>query len=153
MGLFDFFRRDAGRKVGTSDTPTPDDLKQEVTRLGFEVPNLDIQVNGDTAAVKGTAADQEQREKIVLAVGNVHGIAKVDDQMNVVSVAAAAAPAAAAGNVQFYTVKPGDTLSNIAREFYHNPSKYPVIFDANRPMLKDPDEIYPGQVLRIPRAA
>jgi nucleoid-associated protein YgaU len=30
--------------------------------------------------------------------------------------------------------------------------KYPAIFEANKPMLKDPDKIYPGQVLRIPQA-
>ncbi|HEX7719895.1 MAG TPA: LysM peptidoglycan-binding domain-containing protein, partial [Woeseiaceae bacterium] len=51
----------------------------------------------------------------------------------------------------FYTVKSGDTLSKIAREVYGNASKYPVIFEANKPMLSNPDRIYPGQVLRIPK--
>jgi nucleoid-associated protein YgaU len=50
----------------------------------------------------------------------------------------------------FYTVKSGDTLSKIASEHYGSASKYPTIFEANRPMLSDPDKIYPGQVLRIP---
>jgi nucleoid-associated protein YgaU len=50
----------------------------------------------------------------------------------------------------FYTVKSGDTLSKIAKDQYGNASKYPAIFEANRPMLLDPDKIYPGQVLRIP---
>lgn len=54
---------------------------------------------------------------------------------------------------QFYTVRSGDTLSKIAREFYGEASKYPQIFEANRPMLKDPDKIYPGQMLRIPPEA
>jgi len=53
---------------------------------------------------------------------------------------------------RFYTVKSGDTLGKIAKEFYGNAGKYPVIFEANKPMLKDPDRIYPGQVLRIPEA-
>ena len=148
MGLFDFFRRDAGKKVGTDDAPKPEDLKQEVARLGFEVKDLDIQVAGDTVTVRGTAATQEQREKILLALGNVHGIAKVDDQLSV-----AETPAAPQEQAQFYTVKPGDTLSKIAKEFYQNANKYQTIFEANWPMLKDPDEIYPGQVLRIPKAA
>ena len=52
-----------------------------------------------------------------------------------------------------YTVQQGDTLSKIAKEFYGNASKYPQIFEANKPMLKDPDKIYPGQVLRIPPEA
>jgi nucleoid-associated protein YgaU len=50
----------------------------------------------------------------------------------------------------FYTVQRGDTLSKIAREHYGNASKYPVIFEANQPMLREPDKIYPGQKLRIP---
>lgn len=52
-----------------------------------------------------------------------------------------------------YTVQSGDTLSKIAKEFYGNASKYQQIFEANKPMLKDPDKIYPGQVLRIPAEA
>jgi nucleoid-associated protein YgaU len=50
----------------------------------------------------------------------------------------------------FYTVKSGDTLSKIAAEHYGAANKYTVIFEANRPMLTDPDKIYPGQTLRIP---
>ena len=49
-----------------------------------------------------------------------------------------------------YTVQKGDTLSAIALDHYDDASKYPTIFEANQPMLKDPDLIYPGQVLRIP---
>ena len=51
----------------------------------------------------------------------------------------------------FYTVQSGDTLSGIAKTQYGNAMKYPVIFEANKPMLSDPDKIYPGQVLRIPK--
>ena len=77
----------------------------------------------------------------MLAVGNVRGIGRVDDQMSV---------AKAEPEATFYTVKSGDTLSKIAREAYGNAAKYPVIFEANKPMLTDPNKIYPGQVLRIP---
>ena len=51
---------------------------------------------------------------------------------------------------QFHTVVSGETLSKIALVFYGNAMKYPVIFEANKPMLSHPDKIYPGQVLRIP---
>ena len=54
---------------------------------------------------------------------------------------------------QTYTVKSGDTLSKISRQFYGDANKYHQIFEANRPMLKDPNEIYPGQKLRIPAEA
>ena len=50
----------------------------------------------------------------------------------------------------YYEVQKGDTLSKIAKQHYGDANKYPVIFEANKPMLKDPDEIYPGQRLRIP---
>jgi len=51
---------------------------------------------------------------------------------------------------QYHTVVKGDTLSKIAKTFYGDAMKYPVIFEANKPMLTHPDKIYPGQVLRIP---
>jgi nucleoid-associated protein YgaU len=52
-----------------------------------------------------------------------------------------------------YTVKRGDTLSAIAKLSYGNANQYPKIFAANKPMLKDPNQIYPGQILRIPLPA
>ncbi len=144
MGLFDFFRRDAGKKLGNAEAPKAEDIKQEVGRLGLDTQGLDVAVDGDTVSLRGQAASQEQHEKIVLAAGNVHGVAKVDDQMSV---------AQPSQQSQFYTVTSGDTLSKIAKKFYQDANKYPAIFEANRPMLKDPDEIYPGQVLRIPPVA
>lgn len=57
---------------------------------------------------------------------------------------------APASESQFYTVKAGDTLSAIAKQVYGNANLYNKIFEANKPMLKSPDKIYPGQVLRIP---
>ncbi len=48
-------------------------------------------------------------------------------------------------------MKSGDNLSKIAKEVYGDANQYPKIFEANKPMLKDPDEIFPGQVLRIPQ--
>ena len=79
-------------------------------------------------------------KKIVLIAGNVEGIATVDDRISVV------APVQS----RFHEVKPGDTLSKISAEVYGDPMKYNVIFEANKPMLKSPDLIYPGQMLRIP---
>ena len=68
--------------------------------------------------------------------------------------AAAAAEEGKAGEAAWssktYTVQSGDTLGKIAKEFYGNAMEYPKIFEANKPMLTDPDKIYPGQVLRIP---
>jgi nucleoid-associated protein YgaU len=54
---------------------------------------------------------------------------------------------------QYYTVVSGDTLSKIAKQYYGNANEYNRIFEANQPLLKHPDKIYPGQMLRIPAKA
>jgi nucleoid-associated protein YgaU len=61
--------------------------------------------------------------------------------------ASAAAPAPAAKS---YTVKSGDTLSQIAKEHLGNAGAYMKIFELNKDQLSDPDKIKPGQVLRLP---
>ncbi|MDP3491697.1 MAG: LysM peptidoglycan-binding domain-containing protein, partial [Hyphomonadaceae bacterium] len=66
--------------------------------------------------------------------------------------AQSAQPAAPSAQAQprFYVVKSGDTLSKIAKQTYGDAKRYHEIFEANRPMLSDPDKIYPGQSLRLP---
>lgn len=63
---------------------------------------------------------------------------------------AAAAAAGASTTTRKYTVRPGDTLSKIAKEFYGNPNEYNRIFEANRDKLENPDKIRSGQELVIP---
>ncbi len=191
MGLFSFLRN-AGHKADDDDkqekkpTVTAEEYKAAVekrreaafrdllTKNGFGYPGLALEINDDTIVLTGAVPSEEAREKIVLLVGNVQGIAKVDDRMSVTGAATptaapAEATAAAPGVVHasgpastaqigaagstFYTVEKGDSLSKIAKHFYGNANRYPEIFEANKPMLSDPDKIYPGQVLRIPGAA
>jgi nucleoid-associated protein YgaU len=151
MGLIEFVK-DAGERIfgqartmpagdAQAETAASEALVKAVTALGIPVTNLAIHVTGDVATVSGQTTSQADREKVVLAVGNTHGIARVDDQLTVEQPAPEAT---------YYTVERGDTLSKIAQEHYGDASKYSVIFEANRPMLKDPNKIYPGQKLRIP---
>ena len=148
MSLFDFVK-DAGEKVLDFTKGKPEALNearalsimQHIKNLGLDVDDLGIKVEGDSVTIAGSAADHEIREKAILAIGNIRGVARVNDSMTVEG---------EAGAVDFYTVKSGDTLSAIAKRYYGNAMKYPVIFEANKPMLKNPDRIYPGQVLRIP---
>ncbi|MBC7886089.1 MAG: peptidoglycan-binding protein LysM, partial [Saprospiraceae bacterium] len=116
-------------------------LSSRVVSHGINVDNLDIVVNDDVATVYGQVESTSAKEKVILIVGNTEGIASVDDRLSVVK----SEPAAT-----FYTVVDGDTLSKIAKEQYGDMMKYPVIFEANKPMLTSADLIYPGQVLRIP---
>lgn len=150
MGLFSFIKNAGAKVFGIGKTTEEEateaasNLRNAVETLGFEVADLNIEVNDDVATVWGEAASQATREKVVLVVGNTEGIASVDDRMTVV-IAEIEEPVA-----QFHTVVSGDTLGKIAKTYYGNAMKYPVIFEANKPMLEHPDKIYVGQVLRIP---
>jgi nucleoid-associated protein YgaU len=117
------------------------ELEGYITKLGLNVTNLDIRYNDGCAYVSGDCATQADREKLVLAIGNVGEVDRVIDSVKL---------AAESDEGQIYVVKSGDNLSKIAKHFYNDANKYPVIFEANKPMLKDPDEIFPGQSLRIP---
>jgi len=157
MGLFSFIK-DAGAKIFGGKTSAERaaeaaaaelkaeeeaarKLEETINDLQLQVEDLNVHIDDDKATVTGAAYDQATKEKVVLVVGNSSGIATVDDQMTVEHVEPEA---------KFHTVVSGDTLGKIAKKFYGNAMKYPVIFEANKPMLKDPDLIYPGQVLRIP---
>ena len=158
MGLFSFIKNAGAKVFGIGKTDAEEaaeksaaieesnkkaaaSLEETVRDLSLEVEDLKISIAGETATITGKAKDQSTKEKVVLVVGNTNGIAQVDDRMEVDH---------SEPEAQFHTVVSGDTLSKIAKKYYDNAMKYPVIFEANKPMLTDPDKIYPGQVLRIP---
>jgi nucleoid-associated protein YgaU len=187
MGIFDFVKN-AGAKIFGKDRKDDDgdannDGKLDAGRglsghlrdNGIDPRNLKFTFQGDTVVVDGYLPSQDSREKAVLIVGNVEGVARVDDRIIVgapPAATASATPGAGTSGVllggasqsvakhsaggttgwtsKTYTVEKGDTLSEIAQKMYGKANKYNVIFEANKPMLKDPDKIYPGQVLRIP---
>ena len=165
MGLIDFVR-DAGEKlfgrgkaqaamkdadanpadqakVQAANAAAGDAILDYIKSQNLSATGLTVTFDGGTATttVYGVAPDQATREKIVLAAGNVAGVAQVKDMMSVDQ---------SGPEAQYYTVKSGDTLSKIAKQFYGNANDYPKIFEANKPMLTHPDKIYPGQNLRIP---
>jgi len=148
MGLFNFVKN-AGEKIASAvgldneaeAEKAATDIQAEVNKHDLGVENLDVCVVGDKVVLNGEAPSGEALEKAILAAGNINGVAQVET--NIVVAQAAPEPT-------FYEVKSGDNLSKIAKEFYGDASKYPVIFEANKPMLSHPDKIYPGQTLRIP---
>jgi len=179
MGVFDFMKN-AGAKIFGKDEQHIDRTKPLSTHLrehGIDPAGIAFTINGDTVVMEGTVRDQDTREKAVLIVGNVDGVDRVDDRLRVAKVGAdfsdvttgsssAPSPAGAGTTVahsspgsdggwasKTYTVESGDSLSEIAKKVYGDAGKYNKIFEANQPMLKDPDKIYPGQVLRIPAAS
>lgn len=158
MGLFSFVK-EIGKNIfhsnkneqPASQAPTqatPDQshlMEQYLRQMGLKADNLGVKYDGQgTVTLTGQVDNQADYEKLTLMAGNLAGVSSVNNQMTILN----AQPA----ELKTYTVKPGDNLSKIAKEVYGDANKYPVIFEANKPMLKDPDEIYPGQVLRLPQA-
>ena len=155
MGLFSFLKK-AGSKIlkdnaADNATKAANDeaalenrrnlLKSIVESSGLDVTDLEIDINDETVTVYGQVDSQTDREKVVLILGNVEGVGTVDDRISVINKEPEAT---------FYEVQKGDSLSKIAKAHYGDATKYMMIFEANQPMLKDPNLIYPGQVLRIP---
>ncbi|MFL1527101.1 peptidoglycan-binding protein LysM [Pseudomonas sp. O230] len=145
MSIFSFVK-EAGEKLIDLLTPgnanASEQLKEHISKVGLGNPNVQATVDGDKVTVTGEVASQEEKEKILLAVGNIAGVGSVDDQITVTGPVVVAA--------KFVTVVKGDTLSAISLRVYGDANKYQKIFEANKPMLKDVNKIYPGQSLRIP---
>lgn len=120
-----------------------DAIATYIHTLGLKVNGLKVAFDAPSATVtvEGTVDDQATKEKVVLACGNVDKVAAVNDLLVVTT---------PAPESKWHTVVAGDNLSKIAKAFYGDANKYPLIFEANKPMLKHPDKIYPGQLLRIP---
>ena len=158
MGLFSFIK-EAGEKLfggkeaqaATPAAPTPEDLNAKAAQAietyintqNLGVSELKVQFDGSQGkvTVNGVAPTQAIKEKVTLCCGNVASVTSVDNVMSVTNPEPEA---------QYHDVVSGDNLSKIAKKYYGDANKYPVIFEANKPMLTHPDKIYPGQKLRIP---
>ena len=171
MGMIDFVKS-AGEKLLDLNPAkkAADVLVEHVRKFNLGGDDLKVERDAGKVTVSGRARSQEEKEKIVLALGNVAGVEQVQDVIFIdpsefgdkpppgppapatppgaERAAARAAEAEAAS--QFYTVKKGDTLSGISKQVYGKASLYNRIFEANQPLLSHPDKIYPGQTLRIP---
>lgn len=188
MGLFSFISSAGAKLFGgkkPSEVPNLSALiRDHVVKIGLPDKHIHYWLEGETMVVAGWVNDSATKEKVILTVGNVEGVDKVEDRLVVgpppkhtapvapVPPAAPVAPgkpvvhaeaqipaeqlpskeeaAKHAWTSRTHVVQKGDTLSKIAKEVYGNAGKYTVIFEANKPMLSDPDKIYPGQTLRIP---
>lgn len=147
MGLFSFIKSAGAELFGASEkeeAEKAEKLTGLITKLKVPVENLSITVNDETATVSGEVSDVSTKEKIVLILGNAKGIASVEDNLTV------AEDAEEEGETKYHTVVLGESLSMISKQYYGDAAKYPIIFEANKPMIKHPGQIYPGQVIRIP---
>jgi nucleoid-associated protein YgaU len=144
-GLFKF-AKNAGERITSAMTDNFltnmfKKKSEESPEHGVDASKVKVEHNGSRVVLTGKAKTQAEAEKMIVAAGNTAGVEQVESKIEVEE---------AAPEATFYEVKSGDTLSKIAKAHYGDAMKYPVIFDANRPLLSDPDKIYPGQTLRIP---
>jgi hypothetical protein len=139
-----------------------DQLKQKyqpaltlMQQLQVQVQNINME--GAKLLIRGVAPSADVKNKvwdqIKLIDPNYSDLVcdlSVSQTQQAPATMSAGASAGGGQNPRHYTVKPGDTLSKISREFYGDPNQYTKIFNANRGVLRDPNTITPGQDLVIP---
>lgn len=146
MGLFDF-ASNIGKKLFGGDDDPAEKIQQHIEEANPGMDNLKVQVKDGVATIQGDAKSPEALEKAILMAGNAMGIQEVQASEATV----AGQQAQLGGDDEFYVIEKGDSLWKIAEKAYGNGSKYTAIFDANREVITDPDKIFPGQKIRIPK--
>lgn len=154
MALFDFFK-------GGVDVADIQSMLAEA--LDNQIRDLKVELWDTRADLFGECDSMAVKEKAILLAGNVNGVEKVN-AFKLKVLAAAETMAEPAGipdsfaegedpspvESRFYQIQSGDTLWKIAKEFYGDGNQYQALFEQNREVIKDPDKIYPGQMIRIP---
>jgi len=166
MGIFDSIKSAFGNKAESEAdvTTSPSQLLQNA---GLDTSGLHFGFGTDSITVSGEIAHENERQKILDILATAPGINTVQDNMTVAAPAPAAdtvtaepevaerdvpeAPAETTSDSDTYTVQSGDTLWKISEAHYGEGSKYMKIFEANTDLLKNPDQIFPGQELKIPK--
>ncbi|HYE75576.1 MAG TPA: LysM peptidoglycan-binding domain-containing protein [Blastocatellia bacterium] len=163
MGIFDkmFGRGAADAQKQPNAEARFNELKQkyqsalnQADQLQVQFHNLHVQDN--KLFIRATAPSQDAANKVWDQLKLVNP--NLDDvtadiqvsEMQAQSASAGSQQGAAMQSVNTYTVKSGDTLSKISRQYYGDANEYMRIFYANRDKLKDPDKIQVGQELVIP---
>jgi LysM repeat protein len=128
---------------------------QTIQQRGVVLSHLHVQDN--KLFIQGSAPSEEIKNEVWNQIkaadpqfSDLTCDLKVDSSLAQPRAAAAAAAAGGSTGGQTYTVKAGDTLSKIAKEFYGNANAYNKIFEANKDQLSSPDRINVGQELKIP---
>ena len=142
MGLLSF-AKSIGNKLFNNEAEASDKITEHIEEDNPGVKNLQVNVDNGVVSLSGEAENAAALEKAVLMAGNVNGVSEVNYDY-------VTAPAATE-KVEYYEIVSGDTLSGVAKKFYGNASKYMRIFEANKEVIKDPDKIYVGQKIRIPK--
>ncbi len=157
MSLFGF-AKDIGRRIFNRDEEAAGKIKEMIENTNPGVTDLTVGYDDGLVTLGGACDSAEAMQKCVLMAGNVEGVKGVDGSAIMVKAPAEvpedtiAHEVAAEMDVTYYEIQSGDTLSKIAKREYGDAMQYMKIFEANREVIEDPDKIYVGQKIRIPKA-
>lgn len=143
MGFLNFIK-DVGENLFGGGKDESEEIKALLTsELGSNITDLTVTFDDGIVVLAGKCDSNATKEKATLLAGNIKGVEKVEGD-------ALVAPEPES-ETEYYTIVSGDSLWKIAKKYYGNGNKYPVLFEENREVIKDPDKIYPGQKIRIPK--
>jgi nucleoid-associated protein YgaU len=142
MSLFGFVK-DIGRKVIGKESEADEKVREMLESDNPAIKDLGVKYSDGVVELSGSADDPAAVEKAVLMAGNIAGVGEV----RINGLKSPPLPT----DVEYYEIASGDTLSKIAKRFYGDANAYPKIFEANREVIKDPDLIFVGQKIRIPK--
>ena len=146
MGLLDF-ARDVGRQIFDTDAEAADNIRDHLSVKLTGIDNLTVDYDDGVATLCGNCVNEATRNNAILIAGNVKGVERVvaDD------LTFPPPPPEEKEKFELYEIVKGDSLSLIAKRYYGDASLYPRIHEANKELIPDPDKIYPGQKIFIPK--
>lgn len=152
MSLVHFVKTTGKDLSGKGGSPTAAALKRDLDAYNLGTERIRVQIQGDLVLLRGAIDSRAAFEKMVVAAGNILGIAAVSGESVKISETGADTAITCQGRLVYYVVKYGDDLRKIAEKLYGSElgNRGGAIFEANRPMLQMPAKIYPGQLLRVP---
>ncbi len=150
MSVFDFVAN-VGHKLFSGKEDPAATIKKTIEADNPGIENLGVEFVNSFVTLSGTAISVDAIEKAVLMAGNIDGVGRVvsNIEVNGSSSSNAEGQTQTVGGSTFYTIKSGDSLSAIAKQFYGDSSKFQKLFEDNREVIKHPDKIFPGQQIRI----
>ncbi len=148
MSLFDF-AKEMGRKIFDTDAEAADNIREHLNIKLSGVKNLEVEFDDGVATLSGQCANEATRSSAILITGNCKGVEKVvADNLTFPE----PKKEEEKEDVEIYEIVSGDTLGGIAKRFYGKASLYTRIHEANKELIPDPNKIYPGQKIKIPKA-